>query len=361
MMQIWYQVFWGNPVVNWAVAVAIFFFSLIALGILKRFLATRLSTLASRTTTNVDDLIVGLLQGTRGFFTLAMALYFASLALSLPETLGTVLGLVAPMIVLLQVGFWGSATIRHYIKRQVDHRLEKEDAGSATALHALGFIGQLVLWTVLLLLALDNAGVEISTLVASLGIGGIAVALALQNILGDLFAALSIVIDKPVAIGDFIIVGDYLGTVERIGLKSTRLRSLTGEELIFSNSDLLNSRIRNYKTLNRRRIVFNLGITYDTPHAKLAAVPQMIREVIDAQDRATFDRAHFKQYGDFSLNFEAVYYVEDADYNLYMDIQQAINLGLYQKFEQEEIEFAIPTQNILVKGDGRKNIEGVTN
>lgn len=359
-MHIWEHAFWGNSVAAWAIAAGIFLLSLIALGILKRILAKRLAGLSERTATHVDDLIVGLLQGTRRFFTFTLAAWLASFALVIPEDLKSSLGIVAIIAVLVQIGFWGSAAIRYFVQREVSRQLEVQDPGSATALNALGFIGQLVLWAVLLLLALDNAGVEISTLVASLGIGGIAVALAIQNILGDLFAALSIVIDKPFAIGDFIIVNDFMGSVERIGLKSTRIRSLTGEELIFSNSDLLNSRIRNYKSLHRRRIVFTLGIAYGTPHAKVAAVPGMIREIIDAQEKATLDRAHFKTYGDFSLNFEVVYYVEDADYTLYMDIQQAINLALYAKFAEEHIEFAFPTQTVFVKGSEQASSQVVS-
>jgi len=202
---------------------------------------------------------------------------------------------------------------------------------------------------VILLLALDNMGVDITALIAGLGIGGIAVALALQNVLGDLFASLSIVLDKPFVIGDFIIVDDLLGTVERIGLKTTRVRSLYGEQLVFSNSDLLNSRIRNYKRMFERRILFSIGVTYQTPHEKLATIPGIIREVIESQEQVRFDRAHFKEYGDSALKFEIVYYVLVPDYNTHMDIQQAINLAIVRRFEEEKIEFAFPTQTLYLK------------
>ena len=343
------QTFLGNSVSAWATAFGISVLSLVILAILKRVAARRISALSARTANEVDDLVVSLLQSTRTFFTLMLSIYVGSLALELPSNLTGALGILTIFATLLQVGFWGSSSIRYLIQREVNVRLNQQDAGSATALNALGFIGQMVLWAVLLLLALDNAGVEINTLVASLGIGGIAVALALQNILSDLFAALSIVIDKPFVIGNSIVVQDFLGNVEKIGLKSTRIRSLSGEELIFSNSDLLNSRIRNYKTLTRRRIDFSIGVTYDTPYEKVAAIPQMIHAIIDAQEKATYDRAHFKAFGDYALNFEVVFYVEDADFNLYMDIQQCINLALYQKFEQEGIEFAFPTQTLFVE------------
>jgi small-conductance mechanosensitive channel len=213
---------------------------------------------------------------------------------------------------------------------------------------ALGFIVKLTLWSLILLVALDNLGFNIRTLIAGLGVGGVAVALAVQNVLGDLFASLSIVLDKPFVIGDFLIVDDHLGTVERVGLKTTRLRSLGGEQLIFSNSDLLKSRLHNYGRMFERRVVFSVGVTYQTPRAKLELIPTIIREAIQAQDKTRLDRSHFKAFGDFSINFESVYYVLGPDYNLYMDIQQAINLQIHKRFEEEGIEFAFPTQTLFV-------------
>jgi small-conductance mechanosensitive channel len=186
--------------------------------------------------------------------------------------------------------------------------------------------------------------------VAGLGVGGIAVALAAQNILGDLFASLSIVLDRPFVLGDFLIVDDLMGSVEEIGLKTTRVRSLSGEQLVFSNTDLLNSRIRNYGRMFERRVVFQLGVTYQTPREQLQAIPGMVRDAVEAHgDRVRFDRAHFAKYGDFALSFEIVYYVLGPDYNEYMDIQQAINLDIHQRFEDAGIAFAYPTQTLFLE------------
>jgi small-conductance mechanosensitive channel len=215
-------------------------------------------------------------------------------------------------------------------------------------LSVLGFIARVALWSILLLMILDNLGFNITALVASLGIGGIAVALALQNILGDIFASLSIAIDKPFVIGDFIIVDDILGTVEYIGLKTTRLRSLDGEQIVFSNTDLLKSRIRNYKRMYERRVVFGFGIVYQASHEQLKKIPVMAREIIEGLEKTRFDRAHFKEYGESSLNFEVVYFVQDPDYNIYMDIQQSINLSLFERFASEGIEFAYPTRTLYL-------------
>jgi len=213
---------------------------------------------------------------------------------------------------------------------------------------AFGFLARLALWTIIMFSALDNLGVNITALVAGLGVGGIAVALATQNILGDLFASFSIVLDKPFVIGDFIIVGECLGTVERIGLKTTRIRSLSGEQIIFSNSDLLGSRVRNFKRMYERRIVFSIGVIYQTSREQVAAIPAMLRESIEAQQMARFDRAHFKGFGDYALHFEAVYYVRSPDFTRYMDTQQAINLEIMRRFEEAGIEFAYPTQVVYV-------------
>ena len=199
-----------------------------------------------------------------------------------------------------------------------------------------------------MLLALDNMGVDISTLVTGLGVGGVAVALAVQNVLGDLFASLSIVLDKPFVIGDFLAVGDLVGNVEQIGLKTTRVRSLSGEQLIFSNADLLQSRIKNYGRMMQRRILFTIGVTYQTPREKLENIPTILREAIESQKNVRFDRSHFARYGDFSINFESVYFVTVPTYNTYMDTQQAINLRIHERFEQEGIEFAYPTQTLFL-------------
>jgi len=200
-----------------------------------------------------------------------------------------------------------------------------------------------------LLMALENFGVNITTFITGLGVGGVAVALAVQNILGDLFASLSIVLDKPFVIGDSLAVGEFQGTVEHVGLKTTRLRSLGGEQLIFSNGELTKSRMRNYGRMAERRVVFKIGVTYDTPREKLAQIPAWIKQIITEQPQTRVDRSHFAAYGDFALTFETVYYVLSPDYNTYMDIQQTINLKIHERFEKEGIEFAFPTQTLILE------------
>ena len=341
---------YGNTVKIWLLALLVMAATMIVLRLLTGVVLQRLRAFAKKTKTDLDDLVADLLKRIKWFFLLAVALYAATFVLILSEVAKQVISTVTVIVLFTQAAIWGSGLISFWLERYKKRKLEG-DAASVTTFSALGFIAKLLLWSVVLLLVLDNLGVDITTLVAGLGVGGIALALAVQNILGDLFASLSIVLDKPFVIGDFIIVGDLLGTVENIGLKTTRVRSLSGEQLVFSNNDLLQSRIRNYKRMFERRILFSFGVTYQTAYEKLAAIPGMIREIIESHEQTRFDRAHFKEYGDFSLNFEVVYYVKNPDYNVYMDTQQDINLAIHRRFQKEGIEFAFPTQTLYVKSE----------
>ncbi len=340
--------FLGNSLQIWLSAVFLALALFIVMRVAKAVLIGHLAKLALRTKTRVDNLVTALLQKTSLILLLALAVYFGSTLLQLPAKVSGLIDRLLIIVFLLQAGIWGDALIRYRLT-DVVKRKTAEDASSVATITVLGFISRLVVWSIVVLVGLDNLGFNITTLIAGLGVGGIAVALATQNILGDLFASISIVLDKPFVVGDFIIVGDYLGTVEYIGIKTTRLRSLSGEQLVFSNNDLLGSRIRNYKRMSERRIVFSIGVVYQTPQEKLQAIPAIIREIIEAQSNARFDRAHFKEYGDFALIFEIVYYVGSPDYNVYMDLQQAINLAIFRRFEQEQIEFAYPTQTLFIE------------
>ena len=339
---------WGNSAARWLAAAAVVLLALVVLRIVVGFFKRRVKRIAEATRAAWDDNIVETLQATKSWFLLLAALYAGSLVLELPERVRNLVQTAAVLALLLQAALWGSKLLKIAIERYMKQRRESDPA-LVTTISALSFVGNLVLWSVVLMLALDNMGVDVTALVAGLGVGGIAVALAAQNILGDLFASLSIVLDKPFVLGDFIVVGEQTGTVEKVGLKTTRVRALSGEQLIFANTDLLQSRIRNFKRMQERRIVFTVGVTYETPPAQLAAIPQMIRSIVESQEQTRFDRAHFKEFGDFSLNFETVYYVLTPDFNAYMDVQQSINLALFEKFAAENIEFAYPTQKLYVQ------------
>ncbi|OIP89566.1 MAG: mechanosensitive ion channel protein MscS [Syntrophaceae bacterium CG2_30_49_12] len=331
----------------WAVIVAIVIFA--TLKVLQKVIIKHLAPFAEKTETFFDNLAIDLLKSTKFFFFLFLSLYAGSLTLSLPERASSLLRNATLIAFFLQAAIWGNHCLSFFLNRYKSQKLALEqDAASVATITAFGFIGRLFLWTIVLLLILDNLGVDITSLIAGLGIGGIALALAAQNILGDLFASLSIMLDKPFVIGDFIIVDEYMGSIEQIGLKTTHLRSLSGEQLIISNADLLKSRIRNYKRMYERRVVFSLGVIYQTPYDKLKTIPAMVREIIEAQEQTRFDRAHFKEFGNSSLNFEIVYWVKNPDYNVYMDLHQAINMEIFRRFEEEGIVFAYPTQTLYL-------------
>ncbi len=346
-MQVFENRFLGNPLAAWALALAVWVLGSVVLRAVKGGLHHRLQAIASRTQNEVDDLLADLVGRTRTFFLVILAFYLGSRFVDLPDELKPWVRGLLVVAIFFQIALWGNGLIAFYVSRITRKKLA-EDPATATTVSALRFLGQLVLWTGVLLLALDNLGVEITPLLTGLGVGGIAVALAVQNILGDLFASLSILLDRPFVIGDFIVVGEDSGTVEHIGLKTTRVRSLWGEQLVFANSDLLKSRIKNFKRMQERRVVFSVGVVYQTPADSLEQIPGWIKEIVQAQPLARFDRAHLKGFGPSSLDFEVVYWVQDPDYNKYMDIQQAINLAIIRKFETERVEFAYPTQTLYL-------------
>lgn len=338
----------GNSLLAWVTAVLIFISARLLLGVACRLLRRRLKELAQLRTAGALVIAEQLVAVTQGWFLLLMAMYLGAQLLVTTPRLAALLGHAIGIGLLFQVGLWATAIMVVVLTQHRERQLA-EDPGTVATLDVLGFVLRVAIWAVILLLALDNLGVNITTLVAGLGVGGIAVALAAQNILGDLFASLSIVMDKPFAVGDFIILGEYMGSVEKVGLKTTRLRSLSGEQLIFSNADLLSSRIRNYGRMFERRVVFSLGVTYQTTPDKLRGIPGMIRQAVEENELVRFDRAHFQRFGDFSLIFEAVYYVLSREYNVYMDIQQEVNLRLHERFAARGIDFAYPTHSLYVE------------
>lgn len=313
----------------------------------QKFLVRRWGAGAARTRTHVDDLIVSLIGRTNVLFIVLISLWVGTAVLRLGTRATTAIDLTLITALIIQAGLWSNHVLAFALDRLIVAR-EDFDPGLRTAAGGMSFIGRVIIWSVAVLLVLSNLHVNVTTLVAGLGVGGIAIALAVQNVLGDLFASLSILLDRPFVVGEFIVVDSLAGTVEHVGLKTTRIRSLSGEQIVMSNGDLLKSRIHNYKKLFERRILFGFGVTYDTGYEKLLKIPAMVREIVEGAGKTRFDRAHFKEYGDSALNFEVVYYVLAPDYNIYMDIQQAINLELYRRFAADGIEFAFPTRTLYV-------------
>lgn len=337
----------ANSLLQWLIAATALATSIALLWIARQLVSRRLAAFAERTATHWDDAGVVLIEQTKLPFIIVVGIFVGAAFLQLPERIQSIVASLLIIALLLQVGIWGMALIAQVLDsyRQL---AQKKNRSAVTTINVIGLISKIVLWSIVVLLALDNLGVNVTALVAGLGIGGVAVALALQNILGDLFASLSIMFDKPFVVGDFIIVGDLMGSVEHIGVKTTRIHSLSGEQLVFSNSDLLNSRIRNFGRMFERRVVFSIGVTYDTPREKLKRIPHIIQTAVESQNDTRFDRAHFMKYGDYALLFETVFYVLTPDYNTYMDIQQEIYFAIHAQFEQADIHFAYPTQKLFV-------------
>ena len=339
---------WGGTVGDWLVALAIAALIFLGVALLKPLLQRRLGAVARRTQTPLDDVLVALIGATHLLAVALVALWAGSQFLELSAKAGRILLRAASLAVFLQVGLWGAALLDWWLRRTRERALAT-DVAAATSLAALGFVGRVLLWVLVALLALDNLGINITALIAGLGIGGVAIALAVQSILGDLFASLSIVIDKPFVIGDFIVVDTYMGTVENVGLKTTRIRSLDGEQIVFSNGDLLKTRLRNYKRMYERRAPFSFGLRYETTPEQLEQVPSIVKRLVEGHRQARFERAHFRGFGVSSLDFEVVYWITSPDYNVFMDIQQAINLALMRELAQRKIDFAFPSRTVYLE------------
>ncbi len=344
--------FWGNAVYDWLGAILIFLAALLILKIFKLILIGRLKTLSAKTKTEIDDMVIDALGKIHWPLYVLVAIYFSLFFVNvnfLVKEWASYIFLIA--VVYYAITFLG-ALIDYGVKVVAIKRKEKE--GDVGIVKFSGAVMKIILWAGAVVLILGNMGYNVTSLIAGLGIGGIAIALALQNILGDLFSSLAIYFDKPFKVGDFIVIGEYMGTVKRVGIKTTRIEALQGEEIVIPNNELTNAKLQNFGLMEKRRIVFTIGVTYDTPASKLKKIPTIIRKIIKEQENSKIDRVHFKTFGDSSLIYEIVYYIDSSEYTIYMNAQQEINLGIVKEFTQEKIEMAFPTQTLYVKKEEEK-------
>jgi small-conductance mechanosensitive channel len=345
--------FLGNSILQWAISLGIFIVVVAAWSVLKRIFRKRIiarGKLAEQFS-EFDQFLVNLLNKTKFFFILLSAVEIAAVNLELPHRVARVAQSLFVVALLLQVAIWADDGIRFFLTRILRQRESKRghDPALLTSVSVLQFLCRFALYVLILILILDNLGFNVTTLVAGLGVGGIAVALAAQNILGDLFASLSIVLDKPFVVGDFIEVGPQKGRVEKIGLKTTRIRSLTGEQIVVSNTDLLHSRILNFARMEQKRIVVVLGIRYDTKSASLQKIPETLRNIVQAQSNTRVDYAYFKGFGESALMFELAYFIVSPNPAEYNATEEKVNFQIFQIFETQKIEFAFPTRTIVME------------
>ena len=342
---VWESFFLGNPVSAWALAGLVFIALIILFKIIQIVVVGQLKRLAEKTKTDIDDTLIKIIQAVRPPFYSFVAFYIALRVLSIASLLQSIIE-----IVLISWFTWQVIVV---IQILIDYIFKKsmggEDAGTKAALGMLSNITKAILWALGGLFILSNLGVNVNSLIAGLGIGGLAVALALQNILSDLFSSFAIYFDKPFQVGDYIKVGDYKGTVEKIGIKTTRIRARQGEEIIISNKELTDARVHNYKKLKERRTLFTLGVIYETPADKLRKVSKIIEGAFKNVEKVKFERAHLRNFADWAIEFEVSYLVESSKYVDYLDAQQEINFNIKEGLDRENIDIAYPTQTLYIK------------
>lgn len=335
-----------SAAIAWAAALAVSVCTFLALLFVRRLVRGAFDRMAKTNRTEVMELPAEVMSRTTSMFLCVVAVFLGAQCLDLsPKAEHLLLGGLT-IAGFWQAGLWMTTAALGLLDRK--RRESTTDRALLGSLGIIAFIARALIWAFVLLMTMNNLGIDITALVTGLGIGGIAVALAVQNVLGDVLASLSIALDKPFIDGDFLVVGETMGSVEYIGIKSTRLRSLGGEQIVVSNADLLSSRVRNYGRMAERRVVFTLGVAYETPRETLEQLPGLIRRLVEAADHTRFDRSHFAAFGPSSLDFETVYYVLSADYNAYMDVQQRIYFALIREFVALGVEFAYPTQKLWV-------------
>ena len=344
------QHYLGNSVQSWLTAVLAFLVTFIVLPLLRSLIMGRRARwMGARPPAGVQ-LVLTLIARTSRMFLWAVAVYVGERFLDFPARLERISTIVVVLVFWLQFAFWASAAVQFALDQQ---RLRAEATGDTSlkgSLDVLLFTARLIIYVIAMLLALDNLGVNITTLVAGLGVGGIAIALAVQNVLGDLFASMSITLDKPFLVGDWLRVDDCEGVVECIGIKSTRLRSVSGEQIILANADLLKSRVHNLGRMPERRSLFTLGVAYQTTPAKLQEAADLVRSCIEGVPGTRFEYCLFRSFGDSALNLQTCYFVPDPTARGFAAIEDAVNRKIHAAFAAAGIEFAYPTRTVHVRG-----------
>jgi len=340
----WENMYWGNAVGDYAVAFVAFILSLIALKFVQRGVLGYLRQLSKKTATDIDDTLIDIVGSIRPPFYSFLAFYIATIFLAISGQIQSIVNTLLLIWIVYQIILAIQILIDYVVRKKFVS--DEDDEGSKGITNFISGLLKATLWAIGLLAILSNLGVNVNSLIAGLGIGGLAIAFALQNILADLFSSFAIHMDKPFKVGDFIVVGEHKGNVVKIGIKTTRIKALQGEEIVISNTELTSTRVQNFKKLQERRVSFDIGVLYETPIDKVKKIPEIIKQAIDSTENARFDRSHFMTFADSALVFSTVYYAESSDYAEYADAHQEINLKIMKSFAKEGIEFAYPTQTL---------------
>lgn len=336
--------FFNNTILNYLIFFGVIIFGIVAIKVIKYLLPKRFKAWAEKSEKIIDAKLFSSISNNLSIILYMATFYFGIKVLNLNVEINNIINLFGIAFITIIVAIFVSLILTFIVDEYIKNKMTSASGKTITQL--INRILKVVVWSIALVLFLDNIGIKINSLITGLGIGGIALAFAAQSILVDVFCYFTIFFDKPFEIDDFIVAGEQMGTVEHIGMKNTRLRSLNGEQLILSNSDLTNSRISNYKTMVERRVLFKIGVTYNTSSEKLKEIPELIKNIIENVQDTRFGRVHFCTYGVYSLDYEIAYYILSSDYDKYMDINQEINLQIKEEFEKQGIEFALPTQTL---------------
>jgi len=353
------SVFWGNTILDYIYVIAGIVVAWLVLQVFKKWILTWVKKAAVNSRTNLDDVIISAVEKLVIPYVYWVINYIIIDQLRLTPTAKHVLRIAITVITI----FYAIRVINHIIQFSVHLYMRRRNEAEARIFQLNGILNviKVIVWMLGFLFLLENLGYNVTTIIAGLGIGGIAIALAAQNILSDLFSYFVIFFDKPFEIGDFVVAGSESGNVEQIGIKTSRIRTLGGEELVMPNAELVKAAIHNFKRQQRRRVVFNLRVVYSTSPDVLQQIPGIIKQVITSKENVVYDRAHLQALQDYYINFEVVYNITTADYNLYMDLQQNIFLELLNEFKARKIEFALPVQNVTVDGKIEQDVKQLDN
>lgn len=336
----------GNSIERWLIALGIALLVFFGLLLIRRVIRTKLQKIATKNKLKIDDFLANLISSVKIWFFVFIALAVGLLFINLPESWNNSIKIALTIGFSLQIASWANASTDFFVRQQIG---KAANGSKATIYNAARIFAKILIWVFAILVIMDSIpGVDVTSLVAGLGIGGIAIGLGVQSILEDLFASVSITVDQPFVIGDFIEVNGKTGIVEHIGIKSTRLRALTGEQIVMGNAAITSNEIRNFQKLEQRRVSITVGVAYETPYEKLEKIPVMIKAIVNTLDSVRFDRVHFDSMESSSLDFLLVYYVESSDYLVHMNVKQTINFAIIKQFGEAGIEIAYPTQTLYI-------------